>query len=55
MKRPLVLPRVFQRLQRYDEEGKDGDQKKKKEEGRFWLKVSVQSEAKEKEEKVTEG
>lgn len=29
--------------------------KKKKEEGRFWLKVSVQSEAKEKEEKVTEG
>lgn len=27
MKRPLVLPRVFQRLRRYDGEEKDGDQK----------------------------
>lgn len=34
---------------------KKKNQKKKPEEGRFWLKVSVQSEAKEKEEKVTEG
>lgn len=44
MKRPLVLPRVFQRLQRYDGEEKDGDQKNKSRGERFWLKVSVQSE-----------